>query len=160
VCSYDAVSLFYLELYVKLSIYLSIYLSRLERKQRQLSQQRSRRHHPMPLTMFTRHLVSCQVQLCKTPQMLTRMLHVRFQTFFAGIASFMFPLRLLPHCFSMSTPTCHIEIHVIYSQLTTFADIRCFLIIGPLYSALVEYLPPWAAPGGRAKIQLVQLAGC
>jgi hypothetical protein len=27
VCSYDAVSLFYLELYVKLSIYLSIYLS-------------------------------------------------------------------------------------------------------------------------------------
>jgi hypothetical protein len=26
VCSYDAVSLFYLELYVKLSIYLSIYL--------------------------------------------------------------------------------------------------------------------------------------
>jgi hypothetical protein len=27
VCSYDAVSLFYLELYVKLSMYLSIYLS-------------------------------------------------------------------------------------------------------------------------------------
>jgi hypothetical protein len=26
VCSYDAVSLFYLELYVKLSIYLSIYV--------------------------------------------------------------------------------------------------------------------------------------
>jgi hypothetical protein len=27
VCSYDAVSLFYLELYVKLSIYLSIYVT-------------------------------------------------------------------------------------------------------------------------------------
>jgi hypothetical protein len=49
----------------------------------------------------------------------------------------MFPLRLLPHCFSMSTPTNHVEMHVLYSQLTTFAEIRFSLFTGPLQLGVI-----------------------
>jgi hypothetical protein len=53
VCSYDAVSLFYLELYVKLSIYLSIYLS--------LAINKKLRQQEQTADMRTNELMDCTV---------------------------------------------------------------------------------------------------
>jgi hypothetical protein len=58
VCSYDAVSLFYLELYVKLSIYLSIYV--------QLNETRLERSQPAEIVNFRKVLDRSSVQRCKT----------------------------------------------------------------------------------------------